>query len=177
VPPPPAAGAPVGIEVCVGDAVAGVVNTVEGLADGLAVVVAVAVAVVPGVAVVVWPPLGLVLGATPLDVPLGVGLGEGTTEPETVIEGMVGAVVDEPPVHAETAVETRMASAPAPISLAPGVIPAMVVRSFIEPPRPPYAMVRFPVPASQTRIARNNARSIQSALALAKGGFRKRRRA
>jgi hypothetical protein len=120
-------------------------------------------------------PLGLVPGPTPLDVPLGVG--EGTTEPETVIEGMVGAVVDVPPVHAETAVETRKASAPAPISLALGAIPAMVVRSFIEPPRPPYAMVRFPVLASQTRIARNNARSIQSALALAKGGFRKRRRA
>jgi hypothetical protein len=124
------------------------------LADGLAVTVAVWVAVARGVAVALAPPLGLVPGATPLDVPLGVG--EGPTEPETVIEGMVGAVVDEPPVHAETAVETRKASAPAPISLALGVIPAMVVRSFIEPPRPPYAMVRFPVPASQTRIARNN---------------------
>jgi hypothetical protein len=146
----------VGIEVCVGDAVAGVVKTVEGLTDGLAVTVAVAVAVavVRGVAVVLALPLGLVAGATPLEVPLGVG--EGPTEPETVTEGMVGAVVDEPPVHAETAVETRMASAPAPISLALGAIPAMVVRSFIEPPRPPYAMVRFPVLASQTRIARNN---------------------
>jgi hypothetical protein len=147
----------VGIEVCVGVAVAGVVKTVEGLTVGLAVTVAVEVAVVVAVAVArgvsVAPPLGLVLGAAPLDVPVGLG----PTEPETVIEGMVGAVVDEPPVHAETAVETRMASAPAPISLAAGVIPAMVACSFIEPPRPPYAMVRFPVPASQTRIAGNNA--------------------
>jgi hypothetical protein len=129
VPPPPAAGAPLGIWLAEepgvdAGAVGGVVNTVEGLAGGLAV----AVRVAPGVVV---PPLGLVLGATPLDVPLG----EAVTlmEPDTVTEGMVGDVVDVPPVHAVIAAEPRMASAPAPISLALSVNPAMVVRSFIEP--------------------------------------------
>jgi hypothetical protein len=153
VPPPPAAGAPLGILLAeeLGDdaeAVGGVVKTVEGLADGVAVTVA--VRVMPGVEVV--PPLGLVLGATPLEVPLGELVAP--IEPDTVTEGMVGAVVDVPPVHAVIAAEPRIVSAPAPISLALSANPAMVVCSFIEPPRPPYAIVRFPVLASQTRVTK-----------------------
>jgi hypothetical protein len=136
VPPPPAAGAPLGIgageEVGVADgAGAGVENSVEGLTDGLGLEVVPGVVVAVAVAVAVVPLPGLVVGAPPLTVPLG----EVVTpiEPDTVTEGMVGVEVELPPEHAEIAVEARMVSAPAPISLALSVIPAMVVRSFIGP--------------------------------------------
>jgi hypothetical protein len=71
-------------------------------------------------------------------------------------------------VHPDMAMEARMVSAPTPNSRALSVNPAMVVRSLIEPPCAPYAVVRFPVPASQTHTTRNNGRLI---LALAEGSF------
>jgi hypothetical protein len=124
------------------------------------------VAVAVGVAVCVVRPVALVLGA----VPVAVVVGKVTEpEPDTETEGMVGAVVEEPPEHAVTAAEASRASAQPPSSRAP----AWIFRSFIEPPRPPYAIVRFPAQASQTRAARNNARWNRSILALAKGRFPK----
>jgi hypothetical protein len=80
---------------------------------------------------------------------------------------MVGVEV-ELVVHPDMAMEARTVSAPTPNSRALSVNPAMVVRSLIEPPCAPYAVVRFPVPASQTHTTRNNGRLI---LALAEGSF------
>jgi hypothetical protein len=169
VPPPPAAGAALGngladeLAGVAAGAVPGVLNTVdEGLLDG----VAPCVAVPAGVAVRVAVPVALVLGAEPVAVVVGKVT---EPEPDTDTEGMVGAVVEGPPEHAATAVEASRASAQPPSSLAP----AWIVRSFIEPPRPPYAIVRFLAQASQTRAARNNARWFRSILVLAKGRFPK----
>jgi hypothetical protein len=158
VPPPPACGGPEGTgldgEVVVAEgAVCGVVNTDDGLTVALGVAVAVAVGLVPAVWLVPAVGLPVVLaGAVALPV-LVAG-----AEPDT--EGMVGVEVEPPPEHADIVVTARTVSAPAPISLALSVSPATVVRSLMEPPHAPYAMFRFPVPASQTRAARtvrNNA--------------------
>jgi hypothetical protein len=172
VPPPPAAGGPEGtgvgdvvVAVAVGLAVGGVVKTV-----GDAVPVALWLGLVVGLVLV--PVLGPVVElagavAVPVAVPVTVGEPPAVGEPD--IEGMVGVEV-EPPEHAARAIEAMTVSAPAAISLALSVNPAMVVRSLMNPPQAPYAVFRFLVPASQTRTVRNNTRRNS---ALAEGRFPK----
>ena len=123
VPPPPVAGAAFGV----------------WLADEVAVTVTVAVAVggagvlevTPGVPGEVVPPseAGAVAGPVPVD--------EVRTDVE--IEGMVGVVGEEVELQAETATGASRIRAPQPraVSLAPSAVLALVVRTFMGPPRAP----------------------------------------
>jgi hypothetical protein len=160
VPPPPAGGGAVGneLDVLEDGSGCGVEKVAEGPGDdGLGLPSALGLVPLPGLVLA----LGVVLGAVPLAVPVG---SVGPTDPDTVTDGMVGDVVDVPPVHAVIAVEASMASAPAPASLAVSAIPAKVMRPLIEPPHPPAAVVRFPAMASQTRLRKENARPIRPLL-------------
>jgi hypothetical protein len=112
VPPPPVAGA---MLVCVVGATVG-----EGLAVAVGDASAVLVGVVPALAV-------------KLIVAFGVGELPAASEDAGVDDA---AGVD---VQAEIAAEANMVMAPQPMTLnsAPGPVPAMVVRSFMEPPHAP----------------------------------------
>jgi hypothetical protein len=125
VPPPPVAGAAFGV----------------WLADEVAVIVTVAVAVAaagagalvvtPGVPdeVVLPSEGGAVVEPVPAD--------EVVTDVE--IEGIVGVVGEEPELQAETATGASRIRAPQPraVSLAPSAVLALVVRTFMGPPRAP----------------------------------------
>jgi hypothetical protein len=134
VPPPPVDGAVVGNALAdrrgVGDAAAvgDVLAVAVADAAGDVVPVAVADAVEPseGLAVVVGGTLAGRLPGTPVD------------EAEPVTDGvkMAGVVVDEVPEQAESTTQAKMAETPQPtaVSRVPGTFPAMVMRTFMEPP-------------------------------------------
>jgi hypothetical protein len=123
VPPPPVAGAAFGV----------------WLVDEAAVTVTVAVAVggagvlevTPGVPGVVVPPSEA--GAVAEPVPVGEVLAD------VEIDGIVGVVGEEPELQAETATGASRIRAPQPraVSLAPSAVLALVVRTFMGPPRAP----------------------------------------
>jgi len=132
VPPPPVAGAAAGIGradlLRVDDGVD------DGDAEGLGVVLGVVALVVrPGEAGGVAD--GVPAGENGVSVAVGEGVAEG-----------------EDGVQAETDAEASMTSMPPPIavSLALSASPAMVARSFMEPPHASARWhTRFPVPASE----------------------------
>ncbi len=126
-----------------------------GLGAAVALRVAVALCVTVAVAVVVGRLDGLtvalvpVLGETDPAVPVAVA--------ETVIEGVkVGTVgEEEDDVQPEITPEATMVKVPQPMAVSRtlSAVPAMVARTFIEPPRAPGRTVNpFPVPASENRI-------------------------
>jgi hypothetical protein len=112
---------------------------------GVGVAVKVVVRVGVGVVVVVVTTgdgLSPVLGETP-------ALAVTEAEPETVTEGvkMAGGVVDDADVQPEITTEAMTAKAPQPIAVSRMLraVPAMVVRTLIEPPRAPVRRrIRFP---------------------------------
>src|SRR5215472_14442946 len=114
---------------------------VTGLAVGFDVGVAVA-----GLAVTVWV-------VTP-------GLGEVASDENVVVVDAASGVVVEGPEQAETAAETKMVMAPQPrtLNIALSPAPAMVARTFIEPP---HAAGRrrptSPAPAPETGTGRKYA--------------------
>jgi hypothetical protein len=66
---------------------------------------------------------------------------------------MAGAVVDDDPEQAESATEPSTVKAPRPaaVNLALSIVPAMVVRTFMEPPhRPGRWRPCLRIPASET---------------------------
>ena len=132
VPPPPVAGGAVGIglveglPVTAGDADGGTEVLAEGVAEGLTEGLALA--------------RGLPTPAVRLDDAAGAGEAPRAGEEvgsATEGEDDVGrAADDEDVVQAEIAAEASMATMPqlAAVSLAPSPVPAVVVRTFIEPP-------------------------------------------
>lgn len=120
VPPPPVAGAAVGIGLAVGEGLG--VGLIVGLGDGLAV------------------GLGLAVGVT-----LGVTVGVGELVAPGEIAGGVAAGVD--PEQAETAAEASIAkAAQQTVNLARRPVPMMVVRIFMAPPHAAGRWrTRFPV--------------------------------
>jgi hypothetical protein len=151
VPPPPVAGAAVG----------------SGLADGLGVADAGAACVTVGVTVGVpdgdTELLAEVLALT-LAEPLAVLLDETAPVGEVVPAGENEVGTDEgvDPVQAETAAEASMTMAPQPMTanLALSPVPAMVVRTFMEPPQAPGRWrPRFRVPAPEPTSQGNAWRS------------------
>jgi hypothetical protein len=133
VPPPPVTGAALG----------------KGLLEEVAGVVAVLVTVAVAVAVAVLGAGEFELTPGVLDAVLrpedGVRLEEAgaVTDPvgEVVTEGekTVGVDVDEPEVHAETATRASRvrAAQQTAVSLAPGGVPAIVPRTFMDSPQAP----------------------------------------
>jgi hypothetical protein len=84
------------------------------------------------------------------------GVGEVVRAGENEGEGDPAEGVD--PVQAESAAETRMVMAPQPmmVKIALSPVPAMVVRTFMEPPHASRQVAApFPVPAPDTDIGRN----------------------
>lgn len=134
VPPPPVAGAAVG----------------SVLADGLGVTGAAAVGVADGDAGLLAGGLALPLAGLPavlLDETAGVG------EAGPAGENEVGAGGGADPVHAETAAEASMAMVLLPMTaanLALSPVPAMAVRTFMQPPHPCPVAPPLPVPAPAT---------------------------
>ena len=119
-----------------------------GVADGDAVPDTVAV----GDAVADTEGLALALEVAPL---LAVLLAAALAVAEPVTEGekMAGAFVDDDAEQAESATEPSTVKAPRPaaVSLALSTVPAMVVRTFMEPPhRPGRWRPCFRIPASET---------------------------
>jgi hypothetical protein len=111
VPPPPVAGATVGIGL--GDGLTVAVG--DGLGEGLVVGLALG--------------LGETLGETE-------AVAEGLTEDDDV--GVDSAPEPEGPEHAETVTEARIVRMPHPTaSLALNLVPAVAARTFMEPPRCP----------------------------------------
>src|SRR6516165_3779872 len=113
VPPPPVAGAAAGATVGLGDGVgARVVGVGVSVGETAAVAVAVAVAVLVG---------------DPVDVAVAVPEGEDVGSP-------TGG--EDPPVQAEIAAEATRATMPqlTAVNLALSLVPAAVVRAFMEPP-------------------------------------------
>jgi hypothetical protein len=150
VPPPPVEGGVVGNALAdrrgVGDAAA--------VGDVLAVAVADAAGDVVPVAVAdaVEPSEGLavVVGGTLAGLLLGTAVGE--AEPVTDGVKMAGVVVEEVPEQAESTTQAKMAETPQPtaVSLAPSIFPAMVVRTFMEPPGGSAGWrICFPIPAPE----------------------------
>jgi hypothetical protein len=144
VPPPPVGGAAVGNELA----------DRRGVGDGLSVAGGESVpdTVTVGDAVADTAGLALALEVAPLlTVLLATALA--VAEPVTEGEKMAGAVVDEDPEQAESATEPSTVKAPRPaaVSLALSTVPAMVVRTFMEPPhRPGRWRPCFRIPASET---------------------------
>lgn len=138
MPPPPVEGAPVGNALAdrrgVGDAAAVGGVVLVAVADAVADVVRVAVA--DAVGDVVEPAEGLadVLAGTLAGLLPGTAVGE--AEPVTDGVKMAGVVVEELAEQAESATQARMTMTPQPmaVSRTPGPVPAMVVRTFMEPP-------------------------------------------
>jgi hypothetical protein len=139
VPPPPVTGAAVGNRLADEVGVADRLGVTDRLADGLGV------AELPAVAVAVGKADGLVeapvvtLGAAP-----GAVLGTLVDVAEPVTEGEnIGVDEDGLDVQPETAAEPSMVKVPKPmaVSLVLSAVPAMVVRTFIQPP---HAPTRFP---------------------------------
>ncbi len=97
---------------------------------------------------------------------LAEALAEGLADPVMVAvkEGTVG-VVGEPDEQADRAAEPSMAIAPQPTAVIRtlSTVPAMVGRTFIEPPHGfCRRRIYFPIPASGTGPGRENARLAQS---------------
>jgi hypothetical protein len=125
-----------------------------GVADGDSVPDTVTVGDTEGLA------LALALVVAPLLAVLLVAV-LAVAEPVTEGEKMAGAVVDEDAEQAERATEPSTVKAPRPaaVSLALSTVPAMVVRTFMEPPhrpgrwRPCFRSRRqkhFRIPAAET---------------------------
>jgi hypothetical protein len=158
VPPPPVDGAAVGkaladrlavgdgLIVTGGEVVTVTVGNTVSVGDG--VTVGDTVTVGDGVADVPGKGLVLVVGVVPLPaVPLAVA------DPVTEGEKMAGEVGDEPPEHAEIPTEASTVRTPKPtaVSRVLSTVPAMGVRTFMEPPRGARQVTTlFPDPASET---------------------------
>ena len=104
-----------GVAVAVADAAGDFVEP----AEGLAVVVGGALAGLPGTAVGEGAPVTV-----------------GEAEPVAERVKMAGGVLDELAEQAESATQARMTMTPQPmaVSRTPGPVPAMVARTFMEPP-------------------------------------------
>jgi len=142
----------VGYGLDVPDAVGDVVAV--ALADVVAVALAdaAAVALADAAGDVVEPAEGLavVLAGTLAGLPLGPAVGE--AEPVTDGVKMAGVVVDEVAEQAESTTQARMTEAPQPIAVSRtlSTVPAMVVRTFMEPPGGSGGRrVCFPMPAPE----------------------------
>lgn len=136
VPPPPVDGAAVGNALADRLAVGLIVTGGEVVTVTVGKTVNVGDTVTVGESVADVPGRGLVLvvGAVPLPgVPLVVG------DPLTEGEKMAGVVGDEPPEHAEIPTEASTVKTPKPaaVSRVLSTVPAMGVRTFMEPPRGP----------------------------------------
>jgi hypothetical protein len=120
------------VRVAVADAVGDVVEPAEGLADVLA---------------------GTLAGLLP-------GTAVGEAEPVTDGVKMAGVVVEELAEQAESATQARMTETPQPtaVSRAPGRVPAIVVRTFMEPPGGSGGWrICFPIPAPETASEQKSA--------------------
>jgi hypothetical protein len=148
VPPPPVAGASTGSGLADGRRDGDRCRAGDGrrageerrVGDGLGVAVALAVG------------LALALGVVALAVPLGRVVGVAELVPEG--ENVVGVAEGEDAVQAETDAEARIArvTQPAPVSLAPSALPAIVARIFTGPPHASgNGRTCFPVPASEEK--------------------------
>jgi hypothetical protein len=135
------------------------VGDADALGEVLAVAVADAAGDVAPVAVpdavgdVVEPAEGLavVVGGTLAGLPLGTAVGE--AEPVTDGVKIAGVVVEEVAEQAESTTQARTAETPQPTALsrAPSTVPAMVVRTFMEPPDGSARWrICFPIPAPET---------------------------
>ena len=162
VPPPPVEGAVVGNALAdrrgVGDAAAVGGVVLVAVADAVADVVRVAVA--DAVGDVVEPAEGLadVLAGTLAGLLPGTAVGE--AEPVTDGVKMAGVVVEELAEQAESATQARMTMTPQPmaVSRTPGPVPAMVVRTFMEPPGGSAGWrICFPIPARETASEQKSA--------------------
>jgi hypothetical protein len=149
VPPPPVEGGVVGKALAdrrgVGEAAA--VGDVLAVADAVGDVVLVAVADEPSEG------LAVVVAGTLAGLPLGTAVGE--AEPVTDGVKMAGVVVDEVPEQAESTTQARMAETPpTAVSRPPSIFPAMVVRTFMEPPGGSAGWrICFPIPAQENGFA------------------------
>ena len=114
----------VGDAVAVGDVL--VVAVADAVGDPVPVALADAVEPSEGLAVLVGGTLAGLLPGTPV----------GEAEPVTDGVKMAGVVVEELAEQAESATQARMTMTPQPmaVSRTPGPVPAMVVRTFMEPP-------------------------------------------
>ena len=114
----------VGDAVAVGDVL--VVAVPDAVGDAVPVALADAVEPSEGLAVLVGGTLAGLLPGTPV----------GEAEPVTDGVKMAGVVVDEVPEQAESTTQAKTAATPQPtaVSRAPSTFPAMVVRTFMEPP-------------------------------------------
>ncbi len=146
MPPPPVGGAAVGYELAdrrgVGDGLGAAAAAAECVPDTVTVGDDVAGADGLALALEVAPLLAVLLAAAPA-----------VAEPVTEGEKMAGVVVDEEPEQAESATEPSTVKAPKPaaVNLALSTVPAMVVRTFMEPPhRPGRWRPCFRIPASGT---------------------------
>jgi hypothetical protein len=146
-------GAAAGKELADGVGDADVVTEADTVAVGDAVAVGEAVAVTAELA----EGLVLAVGVTPL---LAVPLTLAVADPVTEGEKMAGVDDDEEAEQAESATEASTVKAPQPaaVSLVLRTVPAMVVRTFMEPPRgsgrwrPCFRIrrqKRFPIPSSE----------------------------
>jgi hypothetical protein len=158
VPPPPVEGAAVGNALAdrlgVGDVLA------VAVADAFGDAVAVGDAVSDAVGDVVEPAEGLavVVGGRLADLLLGTAVGE--TEPVTDGVKMAGVVVDELPEQAESTTQARMTETPPPATASRplSTVPAMVVRTFMEPPGGSARWrICFPIPATETASEQKSA--------------------
>jgi hypothetical protein len=135
VPPPPVGGA------AVGNGLADRLRVADGDGDGLRVADGLCVA--DGDAGGLALALGVVTRAEPL------GEAAGVAEALTAGEDVGSAAEGEDVVQAETAAEVSMVKVPQPmaVNLAPSLVPAVLVRTFMEPPNAPGRWrPRYPVP-------------------------------
>ncbi len=156
VPPPPVAGAAVRVGL------ADVLGDADGVGEGLAEVLA----------------EGLALAVVALTVRLGTTVG--VAETDAPGENVVGVAEGEDAVQAETDAEASMTNVPQPIAvnLALSPDPAMVARSFMEPPHVSVRWrTRFPVPVSETVRRRKMAWLARSLPGPAEGRWLKARAA
>ena len=155
MPPPPVEGAVVGYALAdrlgVGDVLAVAAADAVGDAVGDAVAVGdfVAVAVADAVGDFVEPAeeLAVVVGGTLLKM-------------AGVVLERAGVVVPEVPEQAESTTQARMAETPQPtaVSRTLSTVPAMVVRTFMEPPGGSGGWrICFPIPAPETTSEQKSA--------------------
>jgi hypothetical protein len=166
VPPPPAGGAAVGISLV--DEVAGAVTVSVTVTSGVVVGAGELTPGVPDAVVDVVAPEEALLPSEAGAVAVAVRV----IVPEMVTDGVkVGMVgVEEDPLQAVTATGARRVRAPQhrTVSLARSAVPAVVVRTFMEPllMRPAdddcvsrsWRQKRFPVLASETRYRKGKTR-------------------
>jgi len=129
VPPPPVGGA------AVGNGLADRLDVADGDADGLR----------------------LALGVVAVAVPLGNAVDLAEALPPG--EKLVGAAEGDDAVQAETAAEARRVKVPQPmaVNLALSPVPAVVVRTFMEPPHASGRWALFPGPGTRNRHRKGNA--------------------